>query len=242
MKGRPPASARAILGTLRVVCRMIIVAGYMAAGCMAEVCATAEAQTGDPHYSAAALYNLGNAYARAGKPALAILNYERASLLAPGDPDIEANLRFVREASHLPAEPVNGFVRAATFLSPTTVAWLGVVGLGGLGAGLLAGRVSSRHRWLRRTAMLFGSALVALTLCNGIVLWPQLHAAVVVTQATPVRVSPAPMGDPLFTLTEAETVRIKAKYEGFALIETRTGKTGWVSQANIVPVVPGGLR
>ena len=32
-------------------------------------------------YSAAGLYNLGNSYARAGKPGMAILNYERASLL-----------------------------------------------------------------------------------------------------------------------------------------------------------------
>ncbi len=43
-------------------------------------------------YSAAALYNLANAYARAGKPGLAVLNYERAKLLDPQDPDIDANL------------------------------------------------------------------------------------------------------------------------------------------------------
>ena len=33
-----------------------------------------------------------NSYARAGKPGLAVLNYERAALLAPDDPDINANL------------------------------------------------------------------------------------------------------------------------------------------------------
>jgi len=32
------------------------------------------------------LYNLANAYARAGKPGLAVLNYERAKLLEPNDP------------------------------------------------------------------------------------------------------------------------------------------------------------
>jgi len=36
-----------------------------------------------PAYSADGLYNLANSYARAGKPGLAVLNYERASLLAP---------------------------------------------------------------------------------------------------------------------------------------------------------------
>ena len=36
-------------------------------------------------YSAPALYNRANAYARAGKPGLAVLNYERAKLLEPKD-------------------------------------------------------------------------------------------------------------------------------------------------------------
>ena len=48
-------------------------------------------------YSAPALYDLGNFYARAGRPAMAVLNYERARILAPTDPDIQANLSQVRE-------------------------------------------------------------------------------------------------------------------------------------------------
>ena len=59
-------------------------------------------------YSAPALYNLANAYARAGKPGLAVLNYERAKLLEPNDPDIDANLRHVREAAGLPPESPPG--------------------------------------------------------------------------------------------------------------------------------------
>ena len=46
------------------------------------------------------------------------------------------------------------------------------------------------------------------------------------------------MGEPLFTLPEAETVRMTAAHEGFVLVQTRTGKTGWVASANLAPVVP----
>lgn len=53
-------------------------------------------------YTAAALYNAANSYARAGKAGMAILYYERARLLAPNDSDIEANLRYVRASSRLP--------------------------------------------------------------------------------------------------------------------------------------------
>ena len=69
-------------------------------------------------YSAAGLYNLANSYARAGKPGMAILNYERASLLAPDDPDIRANLRFVRASAHLPAETPGALERVAAIASP----------------------------------------------------------------------------------------------------------------------------
>jgi uncharacterized protein YgiM (DUF1202 family) len=46
------------------------------------------------------------------------------------------------------------------------------------------------------------------------------------------------MGDPLFTLAEGETVTLTAQHEQFLLIQTSTGKTGWVSGTEVVPVVP----
>src|ERR1700679_140544 len=62
-----------------------------------------------PRYSADGLYNLANSYARAGKPGVAVLNYERAALLAPDDPDIDANLEYVRASAHVPSEPGTRF-------------------------------------------------------------------------------------------------------------------------------------
>jgi hypothetical protein len=196
------------------------------------------ADTNHAEYSAAALYNLANSYARAGKPGMAVVNYERASLLAPNDPDIEANLRHVREAAHLPAESRTWLERAATVISPTVVSWLGVIGVFMLGASILAGRLYSRHRGMRLTAAVIGIALIGTTVASGLVVWPKLHEAVVLTAATPVRVSPVPMGDQLFVLPEAETVRMTAEHEGFVLVQTKAGRRGWVSRANLAPVVP----
>ena len=81
-------------------------------------------------------------------------------------------------------------------------------------------------------------AMIGLTVANGVLLWPRLHEAVVITSDTAVRVSPVPMGDPLFILPEAETVKITAEHEGFVLVHTRAGRTGWAARASIVPVVP----
>jgi hypothetical protein len=189
-------------------------------------------------YSAAGLYNLANSYARAGKPGMAILNYERASLLSPSDPDIQANLRYVRASAHLPAETPDTLDRVARVANPVWISWIGVLGLTLLGASMIAAQLSSRHRLLRGAAMLLGASMVVLTLGNALVLWPRLHQGIVIAAATPVRVSPVPMGDPLFTLPEGEKVKITAEHDGFALIETRTGRIGWITHSNLAPLVP----
>jgi hypothetical protein len=189
-------------------------------------------------YSAAGLYNLGNSYARVGKPGMAILNYERASLLSPNDPDVQDNLRYVRASAHLPAEVPDTFDRVARIASPFWVSWIGVLGLMIVGASVIAAQLSLRHRLVRGAAALLGVSMLGLTLCNALALWPRLHQGVVIAAATPVRVSPVPMGDPLFTLAEGEKVKITAEHEGFALIETQAGRSGWIAYSNFAPIMP----
>ena len=198
----------------------------------------AGAQTAPAGYSAAGLYNLGNSYARAGKPGLAILSYERASLLAPGDADIEANLRFVRTSARLPVDARNTFYRLARMGSPFALSWIGVFGVALIGAGAVAARISARHRRLRVAALLVGLMMIGTTICSGIALWPKLHSGVVIAASTPARVSPVPMGDSLFELREGETVRVSAEHEGFTLIRTAAGRSGWVADSHLAPIVP----
>ena len=189
-------------------------------------------------YSASALYNLGNSYARAGKPGMAILNYERASLLAPNDSDIEANLRFVQSSAHLPLESRGNFDRLAGIGTPSLVSWAAVLGVVFLGAAAVSAQVFSRYRALRYVAAFAGVLMLAWTLCNGISLWPKLREAVILTPSTPGRVSPVPMGDSLFVLQEGERVRIDAEHEGFTLVHTHAGRAGWVADSNLAPIVP----
>jgi hypothetical protein len=191
-----------------------------------------------PGYSAAGLYNLGNSYARAGKTGMAVLNYERASLLSPNDADIEANLRFVQTAAHLPIESHGAFDRFARIGNPFWLSWVAVLGLILVGGATVAAQLTSRLLILRVAAMLAGLVMLMLTICNGISLWPKLHEGVIITASTPGRVSPVPMGDSLFVLQEGERVRIAAEHEGFTLVHTRAGRSGWVADANLAPIVP----
>ncbi len=189
-------------------------------------------------YSAAALYNLGNAYARAGKPGPAVLNYERARLLDPNDPDLEANLRQVREAAGLAHQSRGRFDRFATFAAPGILAWVGLLGLLIAGASLLARQFYPGHRRKLAASAVAGIMLMAATLCNAIALWPTLHEAVVIAHSAPVQVAPVLDEEPSFVLPEAETVEVNALHDGFALVRTRTGRAGWVPEANLALVVP----
>lgn len=189
-------------------------------------------------YSASALYNLANAYARGKKPGLAVLNYERAKLLDPTDPDIEANLRRVRETAGLAPETNTLFDRAAALATPQLLAWLGFAGLLIAGTAVLLRRLYPRHRLKLLFITLLGACLSGLTTASAIGLWPQVHAGIVVTRDAPVRVSPVTMEEPLFTLPEATRVRMSSEHDGFILIQTSTGRSGWVPTADLAPIVP----
>jgi hypothetical protein len=217
---------------MRASKRVMLLAG------LALCAGQALAQRSLPTYSAAGLYNLGNAYARAGKPGLAVLSYERAALLAPDDPDINANLAYVRTSAHVPTKSRNRLMRLAQATSPTLAAWLGVLGLALLGTGLVVRKRAPRFRWIPAGVVAVGVALMALSASNAMLLWPRMHEAIVLVDQTPARVAPAPMGDTTFVLREADSVTMTAEHEDFILIRTDRGLSGWVARANLGAVVP----
>jgi hypothetical protein len=211
----------------------------IAAFSLVALCACrARADEPQSGYTAAGLYNLANSYALAGEPGMAVLNYRRAQLLAPNDPDIDANLRRVLLTSHIASQPRRWFEPVVGIASPTALSWVGVAGLILTGTCLITGQLFSRYRSLRRAGSLIGLLLILVTIGSAVSTWPVLHAAVVITAETPVRVSPVPLGDPAFVLPEAETVTIQAEHEGFVLIRTAAGRVGWVAHANVAPIVP----
>ena len=219
--------------------RMTIALLTLALGAGIAHAATGVAPQISAGYSAPRLFDLANDYARHGRPGMAVLNYERARLLAPNDPDIRANLRFVRATSGL--TPVTGtwFDRQASQLaSPNILFWFGCGGLLIVGVSLLLGRQYPRLHFALRACIAAGLALMAVTLCNALATWPMMSEAVVIARATPARVAPASLADSLATLREAEIVTVDAEFRDFTLVHTDTGRTGWVASADVARVVP----
>jgi hypothetical protein len=200
--------------------------------------APAALQAQSPGYSAATLYNLANAYARSGKPGFAILNYERARLLEPNDPDINANLRHVRDTSGLPPRSLSRVDRLTGIVGPAVIGWVGVLGLLIAGSCALARRRFPRHRGKLVAGAVLGFFLLGISVASGIALWPVMHEAVVIVHSAPVRVSPVPIEEALFELPEGTIISTGAGHDGFVLVRTSAGRTGWVPAANLAAIVP----
>jgi len=189
-------------------------------------------------YSAAGLFNRANACAREGKSGLAILNYERALLLAPNEADIAANLHFVRAKAGLPDAPENWFTRSLLYARPNTLAWLGSLGLVLAGMSLLLVRLYPQRRLALRSLTFAGVLLVATAIGSAITMWPRINEAVVISREAPARIAPVSAAEAAFKLHEGETVTMRAEHQDFALVQTSAGRSGWVARADLARVVP----
>jgi hypothetical protein len=190
-------------------------------------------------YSAAALFNRGNACARDGKTGLAVLNYERAQLLAPNDADIAANLHFVRGKAGLPDASESRLTRGLSWAAPNTSAWLGSFGLVLACAGILMVRIYPPRRGVFRASAFAGALLVATAMGSAAAMWPKASEAVIMVRETPARTSPARAAETLFKLREGETVTVRAEHQDFSLVQTAAGRSGWVDGADLSRVVIG---
>ena len=189
-------------------------------------------------YSAAGLFNRANACAREGKSGLAILNYERALLLAPNEADIAANLHFVRAKAGLPDAPENWFARSLLYARPNTLAWLGSLGLALAGMSLLLVRLYPQRRLALRSLTFAGVLLVATAIGSAITMWPRINEAVVISREAPARIAPVSAAEAAFKLHEGETVTMRAEHQDFALVQTSAGRSGWVARADLARVMP----
>jgi hypothetical protein len=229
----PPKQPRGTHHTLGQPCWAELVAALL----LLLFAATARAATGvqpggstmaTNGYSSAALFNQANAFARDGKTGLAVLDYERAQLLAPNDADIAANLHFVRSKAGLPDASESWFTRSLTCVRPNTLAWLGSFGLALAGLSLVA----------FSSLALVGSLLVLTAIGSAITIWPRVNEAVVIAHDAPAWNSPVRVAEPVFKLREGEAVIVRAEHQDFALVKTSAGHSCWVARADLTRVVP----
>ena len=185
-------------------------------------------------------YNIGNTYFKLGELGRAILYYERARRLLPGDDDVRANLALARSLTIDDILPLPGFwlFRLARWwlelVPATALAWL--VGVAYVIAMTTAAFAVLRPSasvvvWCRRIAITSG----AVTLIFGVNLTiRELGIGIAdeaVVMAGEAAVHSAPSDDSaltIFAVHEGTTVRIDRQSAAWVEIVLEDGKVGWI--------------
>lgn len=193
-------------------------------------------------------YNLANAYFKTGDLGRAILHWERARELAPGDEDIQANLDLARSLTVDAVEPLPRFWLFSVvdwWIGLLPAGWLrGIVALGWLAAsGGVVLRILSRAMWAPtagRSLVVVGSLLlllfapVMLIRETGVGLPEE---GIVLADAVQVRSAPSAEDDlTLFEIHEGTKVRIDQRTAEWLEVVLEDGKVGWVP-AGVLEVI-----
>lgn len=199
----------------------------------------------DAGFASSALYfNLGNSYFKLSNHKKAILYYEKAKLLAPGDEDIEFNLELARNYTVDKIEAIPelffvtwfkgirnmfsatawGIISMFTFLF-SLVAWL---------VYLLSGKVA-----LKKAGFWFGVAVLLISICSFSFgsslkyLQTKQQTAIIFTPSVSIKSTPSDSGTNLFVLHEGTKVVIMESLGSWCEIKIASGDRGWIKWSDL---------
>jgi tetratricopeptide (TPR) repeat protein len=182
-------------------------------------------------------FNLGNAYFRAGDVGRAILDYERARRLIPGDPDLIANLGYARAVAGV-SEAAPGWERLLFPLAPrfssdgllivASALWALLMLL------LVVARLSAPAARAARTAAAVTGLALAVVLSSAayrlVTVDLPIYAVVVEPQAVTVRFEPSAGGTAHFEAKPGTVLRLEGERQGWAQVRRADGPRGWIQR------------
>ena len=195
--------------------------------------------------SAELYYNLGNAYYRTENITRAVLNYERALLLSPGDGDIRFNLQIARSKTIDKIVPESEMFFVTWYRSLVNI--MSVDGWGRMALVSLALVIVlflvylfSARVWVQKVGFFGGGFLLFVFVLSNFFAWQQRQqllnreGAIVVAPSVTVKSTPAQNGTDLFILHEGTKVVITdGSMKSWREIRLADGKKGWIESKKI---------
>ena len=214
-------------------------------GDYAEAIALYEQSAAQEGVSAAFYYNLGNAYYKSGLYPNAILNYERALLLSPGDPDIRFNLQMARSKTidKITPETEMFFVTwYRSLINLTSVDGWARTALVILALAIVLALVYlfTEPVWLRKLGFFGALVLLVCFVVANVFAYTQKQSfvnrngAIIMAPAVTVKSTPSKQGTDLFILHEGTKVEITdGAMRQWKRIRLADGKEGWLETSQI---------
>lgn len=190
-------------------------------------------------------YNLGNAYYRTNNITKAVLNYERALLLSPGDADIRFNLQMARSKTIDKITPESEMFFVTWYHSIVNITsvdgWARTALISLAMAIILAlTYLFANPVWLRKTGFFGGISVIILFIISNIFAANQKHClnnrngAIITAPSVSVKSSPSTSGNVLFILHEGTKVEVTDNsMKEWKQIKVADGKDGWIETSKI---------
>lgn len=195
--------------------------------------------------SAAAYYNLGNAYQRLGEYGPAILAYERARLITPRDPDLRSNLDKARKAvSAFEVSEGNPNVQAFLgYFSLNEWSWL-LVGSAFVIGGIVFATGCKRweRHWMKVSAVsMFSASLLVIGIASTVLTMRrgETDRAVVLSKDAVLRLSPFAKAESVKKPGEGRIVLLGKKEGEFFYVTLKDqGVSGWMAEGDLGRMIP----
>ncbi len=189
-------------------------------------------------------YNLGNAYYKCDRLAPAILSFERALRLNPGDADARFNLQMCQARIVDKIDPLGMFLIARWYHSLGNLlnsnGWAYVsIAFFLLFIGCLFAYFFARRRWLKKSGFFAGVLLLAFSILSFIYSAQASHRitnpdeAILFTLSVTVKSSPDKSGTDLFVLHEGSKMKVRSVLGDWTEIELEDGNVGWLLSKDI---------
>lgn len=189
-------------------------------------------------------YNLGNAYYKSKDIPSAILNYERALKLNPGDRDTRFNLEMCQARIVDKIEPIGMFMLTRWYnslencFSSNAWATISLVSFLLLIAGLFL-YFFTRISILKKISFFGGIALLAISVLSLVYAADQydemIHPdqAILFSATVTIKSSPDQSGTDIFVVHEGSKVTVLSKLGAWSEIELIDGNIGWLETKHI---------
>ncbi len=195
--------------------------------------------------TAAVCYNLGNCYYRADDVARAVLWYERASMLSPGDGDIRFNLDMARSKTIDKVTPRHELFFVGWYRTLVNVASVDSWAYMSIAAFVLALVFLALCIFLpgvtvRKVSLTLCVLFFLVTVMGNVCAFSQRHAllhrtgAIVMDASAVVKSTPSASGNDLFVLHEGTRVEIRDDtLNDWYEVELADGKVGWLESKQV---------
>lgn len=194
--------------------------------------------------SADIYYNLGNAYYRSDNLSNAILSYERALRLAPGDKDIRFNLQFANSKTIDKITPTDDnyfetlYKSVVNFTSVDNWARTAIASII-LALVLMLCYLFASRIIVRKIGFYGGIVFIALFILSNIFALQQKNdylkrtGAIIMVPSVGVKASPVSKSPDAFVLHEGTHVDITDGMKGWKAIKVADGREGWINPSAI---------